>query len=255
MGSSRVDCCAIPAMSDQPLEAKTCVVTGASGGIGRAIAIALAQAGASIWAVARRRAELEHTAARANGAGDFVCHTADLTSERELQDLVRAVRARGDGVDVLVHCAGTWTYGMFGDASARDLDRAYATNVRAPYMLTQKLLPALRERRGQVVFINSSAGLMAKAGVAQYAATKHALKALADALREEVNPDGVRIVSVYPGRTATPMQAKVHAAEQRPYVPGRLMQPEDVASAVLHAITLPRSAEVTDLVIRPMLKS
>jgi NADP-dependent 3-hydroxy acid dehydrogenase YdfG len=127
--------------------------------------------------------------------------------------------------------------------------------VRAPYLLTQSLLPLLRSRRGQIVFINSSAGHVARGNVGQYAATKHALRALADSLREEVNADGIRVLSVYPGRTATPMQAKLHAVEQKEYRPDDLLQPQDVAAVVANALSLPRSAEVTDIHVRPLRKA
>jgi NADP-dependent 3-hydroxy acid dehydrogenase YdfG len=230
------------------------VVTGASSGIGRAITIVFAAAGATVYAVARRREELEATAQLAQ-PGAVVPFDADLTREDALLELARTVNARDGGMDVLVHSAGTWSYGTFDTASVAELDRQYAINVRAPYMITQALLPALRASAGQVVFINSTAGLTARAGVAQYAATKHALKAMADALREEVNSEGIRVLTVYPGRTASPLQARIFGVEGRPYVPERLMQPEDVASAVLHAVTLPRTAEITDLTVRQMLKS
>jgi NADP-dependent 3-hydroxy acid dehydrogenase YdfG len=108
------------------------------------------------------------------------------------------------------------------------------------------------ERRGQIVFINSSVGLRARAGVGQYAATKHALKALADSLREEVNASGVRVISVYPGQTASPMQADLYEAAQKIYTPERLLQASDVAEVVVCALSLPRSAEVTDIALRPM---
>jgi short-subunit dehydrogenase len=236
------------------LRGRTCVVTGASSGIGRAIALALASAGATVCAVARRRHELEVTVDRSNGVGRFVLYTADLIDDDELEQLSKALLEREAGVDVLVHSAGTISIGDCETAPVRDLDRQYATNVRAPYLLTQALLPALRESRGQIVFVNSTVGLAASANVAQYAATKHALRAIADSLREEINPQGVRVVSVYPGRTATPLQAKLHAIEGKPYAPERLIPPEDVASMVLNALTLPRSTEVTDLIARPMLK-
>jgi NADP-dependent 3-hydroxy acid dehydrogenase YdfG len=236
------------------LRGHTCVVTGASSGIGRAIAVALADVGATVCAVARRKPELEATADLAEG-GDFVLLDADLTQDDELLELARTLSARDGGVDVLVHSAGTWSHGSFGTASVDELDRQYATNVRAPYLLTQALLPALRESQGQVVFLNSTAGQTARAGVAQYAATKHALKAIADALREEVNSDGIRVLSVYPGRTASPLQARIFSVEGRPYAPERLLQPEDVASTVLHALALPRTAEITELTVRQMLKS
>jgi NADP-dependent 3-hydroxy acid dehydrogenase YdfG len=91
--------------------------------------------------------------------------------------------------------------------------------------------------------------------VSQYAATKHALKAVADSLRAEVNSQGIRVLSVYPGRTATPTQESLHALEGKPYRPTRLLQPEDVAAVVMNALCLPRTAEVTDIHIRPMMKS
>jgi NADP-dependent 3-hydroxy acid dehydrogenase YdfG len=242
------------AIHSSELKDRTCLVTGASSGIGRAIALALASVGARVCAVARRRDELEATANRATGTGRFVFYEADLVGDGEPGRLAKALLSREDGVDVLVHSAGTISLGGVETASVRDLDRQYAVNVRAPYLLTQALLPALRASEGQVVFINSTVGLAAKANVAQYAATKHALKAIADSLREEINPHGVRVVSVYPGRTATPLQAGIHAIEGKAYDPERLIQPEDVASVVLSALTLPRSTELTDLMVRPMLK-
>ena len=93
-----------------------------------------------------------------------------------------------------------------------------------------------------------------RAGVGQYAAMKHALRALADTLREEVNRDGVRVLSVFLGRTATPMQAAVHRVESRVYEPEPLLQPADVAAVVISALSLPRTAEVTDIHIRPLRK-
>jgi NADP-dependent 3-hydroxy acid dehydrogenase YdfG len=119
-------------------------------------------------------------------------------------------------------------------------------------VLTRLCLPALRASHGQVVFVNSTQGIAAGRGVGAYAASKHALRALADSLRQEVNADGVRVLSVYPGRTATPLQAAVFAAEGRAYAPEALMQPEDVAAMVLAAVTLPRTAEVTEIMMRPM---
>ena len=158
-------------------------------------------------------------------------------------------------VDILVHAAGVLWHGPMEQATASQLDSHYRTNVRAPYVLTQGLLPALKARQGQVLFVNSTAGLSAKANVGQYAASKHALKALADSLREEVNPAGVRVLSLFLGRTASPMQAAVHAHEGRPYRPELLMQPDDVAAVALHALASPRGLEITDISLRPMLKS
>lgn len=241
-------------LGSSALEGQTCVVTGASSGIGRAISIALASAAATVCAVARRRDQLEVTRRRANGAGQFALYDADLVKDEQVEGLAEALRARERGLDVLVHCAGTISLGEVETAPVHDLDRQYAANVRAPFLLTQKLLPALRARQGQIVFVNSTATLAPRARVSQFAATQHALRAIADSLREEINPDGIRVITVYAGRTATPRQARIHAIEGKPYPPERLMQPEDVASVVLTALTLPRSAELTDVRVRPMLK-
>jgi len=98
-------------------------------------------------------------------------------------------------------------------------------------------------------------GVHARANVGQYAATKHALKAMADSLRDEVNPAGVRVLSVFAGRTATPMQQTIYRLEKKAYDAQLLLQPEDIASVVIHTLTLPRTAEVTDIHIRPLVKS
>ena len=104
------------------------------------------------------------------------------------------------------------------------------------------------------MFVNSSAAIGARPGIGQYSATQHARSALADTLRAEVNADGIRVLSVYPGRTATRMQERIFRAEQRRYEPERLLQPGDIAEVVVGSLALPRSAEVTALHIRPMEK-
>ena len=126
-----------------------------------------------------------------------------------------------------------------------------SANLVAPYRLTHLLLDELED----LVFINSSQGLNASPGVGQYAATKHGLRAVADALRGEVNDRGIRVLSVYAGRTATPMQERIFGTEGRAYTPERLMQPEDVGQVVLAALVLPRTAEMTSVSVRPMQKA
>ncbi len=103
--------------------------------------------------------------------------------------------------------------------------------------------------------MNSSVVNQPAPGTMTYDATKHALKGLADGLRQEVNAFGVRVISVFPGRTATPLQASLFELEGRQYVPNRLLQPEDVATMVVQALALPPTAEVTDILIRPAIKS
>jgi NAD(P)-dependent dehydrogenase (short-subunit alcohol dehydrogenase family) len=180
----------------------------------------------------------------------------DLTVEESLQTLLRYLEKEAGKLDILVHCAGVIYQDPIEHARIADFDCQYAINVRAPYLLSQRLLPFLARARGQIVFINSSVGLAVKRPeVGQYAATKHALKAIADSLREEVNPKGIRVLTIYLGRTATPMQEALYRQEGRSYYPETLLQAEDVASVVAHTLMLPPTAEVTDISIRPMTKS
>jgi NADP-dependent 3-hydroxy acid dehydrogenase YdfG len=113
----------------------------------------------------------------------------------------------------------------------------------------------VKTTRGQIVFLNSLVGLDAKGGSSQYSATKHALKALADSLRQEVNGDGVRVLSVFLGRSATPMQAQLQQMEGSVCRPRLLIQPNDIASVVMNAVSLSRTAEVTDITIRHAIKT
>jgi NAD(P)-dependent dehydrogenase (short-subunit alcohol dehydrogenase family) len=232
----------------------TAVITGASGGIGEAIAIQLAREGARLLLNGRSVEKLDLVAERARDLTPGVeTFAADLVGDDEVRALAeRALKVFG-GVDLLIHSIGLFVGGSLATSPVEDLDRQYRINVHAPYLLTQALLPSLVARQGQVVFVNSGAGFNpARAGWVGYAASKHALRALADGLREEVNKKGVRVLTVFPGRTATPMQEEVHRFEGRDYDPERFLQPRDVAATVLNALSLPRTAEVTDLHIRPM---
>jgi NADP-dependent 3-hydroxy acid dehydrogenase YdfG len=239
-----------------PLVGRVAVVTGASSGIGRAIALALAARGASVCLVGRDADRLERVrdAARST-APRVLVHQADLETEEEVDRLACGLRSELQSLDVLVHSAGISRAGAPSAGLARDLDAQYRVNVRAPYQLTQSLLPLLRASRGHVVFVNSSAGWRAGRNNGPYAATKHALRALADSLRQEVNADAVRVLSVYPGRVATPLQENLFAREGRSYDPAALLQPEDVAAMVLAALSLPAGAEVTEISLRPARKS
>lgn len=238
------------------LKNRVAVVTGASSGIGKAIAFALAGQGAEVCLVARRRDLLETAAGQIseNGGQGHVC-PADLTSDEDIRELAQQVQRAPSRVDVLVLCGGAIFHGPLERAPLAEFDMMYRANLRGHYALTQALLPLLRKQKGQVVFINSSAGLRSPATVGQFSATQHAFRAIADSLRDEVNADGIRVLSVYPGRTATPRMAALFEKEGKQYRPELLMQPEDIASMVTHTLCLPRTAEVTDISIRPMLKS
>lgn len=238
------------------LRDKVAVVTGAGSGIGKQIALSLAENGMRIFLLGRTASALEAVAAAARKtSSQATCCSVDLTLGSDVRRVCDCLHREVSHVDVLVHSAGIISFGPIESALVADFDKQYQINVRAPFVLTQALLPKLKVCQGQVVFINSSAGLNAGANTGQYAATKFALKAIADSFRQEVNAYGIRVLSVFPGRTASPMQASVFKMEGRAYRPELLMQPADVAAVVLTALTLPRSAEITDIHVRPLVKS
>ncbi len=239
----------VPQASSWPgksrLAGGSAIVTGAGSGIGRAIAVTLVHAGMRVI-VAGRTAESLRETARLGGSGEVV--EADLATEAGIEAVAHAAPA---ALHVLVHSAGLYARHSVADTTAPDWAAVHAVNVQAPMRLTAACLPALRAGAGYVVFVNSTAGLRAGAGTGAYAASKHALRAAADALRQEVNADGIRVLSVFPGRTDTPMQEAVLRAEGRTARPGTLLHPEDIASMILAALLLPPRAEVAELTIRP----
>ena len=231
---------------DRPFAGQTAVVTGATSGIGAAIARALTDHGAMVYALGRR-------AGGEAGAG-LAWHRVDLDEDAEIAAFAAVLAQEVEGLDILIHGAGLYNTGPVATTPVAALDRQWRINLRAPYLLTQQLLPLIRRRKGQIVFVNSSVWANARADVVAYAASKYALKALADGLRAEINPKGLRVLSLFPGRTATPMQAEIFALEGVPYRPETLLQPEDIATTLVAALALPRTAEITDLHIRPARK-
>jgi NADP-dependent 3-hydroxy acid dehydrogenase YdfG len=225
----------------------THLITGAGAGIGAALTQRLADRGDDLVLLARNGDRAEDLRERFPGARTLV---ADLAAPATVGD---ALRDQGlpERVDSLVHAAGVVELGTVEQLTSEDWSQTLDVNLVAPAVLTQALLPALRAARGTVVFVNSGSGLRANPQWSAYAASKHGLRALADALRAEEQPAGVRVTSVYPGRVATRMQEKVHAQEGKEYDPADWIAPESVADTILSALDLPRDAEMTDVTVRP----
>jgi NADP-dependent 3-hydroxy acid dehydrogenase YdfG len=240
-------------MRSARLTGKTVVVTGAGSGIGRAIAVAFGGHGATVMVTGRRIAPLQETAAAISSVGGSAStHVLELTDDNAVSELGQVVDdACPNGLAVLVNCAAQSAIGSIEDTSVAQLDSLLDINMRAPFLITRRLLPSLRRAPGDIVFVNSLASSSPRAGVAVYAASKAGLRAFADSLRDEVNAAGVRVLSIFPGRTATPMQEALVRQEARAYRPELLLQAEDVAAMVLSAVLLPRTAELTELSIRP----
>ena len=156
-----------------------------------------------------------------------------------------------DSLDSVVHVAGAVDLAPLAELDLADWQRQLDVNLTAPALVTRAALPALRAARGLVLFVNSGAGLAAHPDWSAYAASKFGLRALADALRGEEKPHGVRVTTVFPGRTATPMQEKVHRQEGRDYDASAWIDPRTVAATILHVLDLPRDATVPEVSVHP----
>ncbi|MGM7696564.1 SDR family oxidoreductase [Microbacterium sp. A84] len=223
------------------------LITGAGSGIGAALARRLHDRGDELVLMARDAGRAREIAVQFPGASTLV---GDLSQPGRLSWALSKQHLPGR-IDSLVHVAGVVDLGRVADLSPALWEQQLAVNLIGPAELTRQLLPVLRVSRGQVVFVNSGAGLRAHAEWSAYAASKHGLKALADALRDEEAEHGVRVSSIFPGRTATPMQERVHHQEGNEYHAERFIDPESVATTILTALDLPRDAQITDLSVRP----
>lgn len=223
----------------------THVLTGAGSGIGRALAERLRDRGDRLVLLLRSAARIDELRP---DFPDAVLVEADLARPAGLRGIGTSV---GGPVDSLVHVAGVVDLVRVADFDLASWQHQLDVDLTSPAMLTREFLPALRASRGTVVFVNSTAGLSSSAAWPAYAAAKHGLRALADALRAEEQPYGVRVSSVFPGRTATPMQERVHAQEGRAYDPSQWIRPATVAEAIVEVLDLPADATVSDVTLRP----
>ncbi|MFC4783783.1 SDR family oxidoreductase [Nocardioides sp. MAHUQ-72] len=226
---------------------RTHVVSGAGSGIGAVLAGRLHERGDELWLLARseeRAVELEKAHP---GARTLV---ADLADPAGLEGAL-VVASLPERVDSLLHVAGVVDLEPVAELDLGHWQRQLDVNLTSPAVLTRALLPALRAAGGTVVFVNSGAGLAANPTWSGYAASKFGLRALADALRAEELEHGVRVTTVYPGRTATPMQEKVHAQEGREYDAARWSDAATVADTILHVVDLPADSTIPDVTVRP----
>jgi NAD(P)-dependent dehydrogenase (short-subunit alcohol dehydrogenase family) len=225
----------------------THLVTGAGSGIGAALVGALHERGDALVLLARSGERADDLAATYPGATTLVADLADPPGlERAL-----AEADLPDSLDSVVHVAGAVDLAPLAELDLADWQRQLDVNLTAPALVTRAALPALRAARGLVLFVNSGAGLAAHPDWSAYAASKFGLRALADALRGEEKPHGVRVTTVFPGRTATPMQEKVHLQEGRDYDASAWIDPRTVAATILHVLDLPRDATVPEVSVHP----
>jgi short-subunit dehydrogenase len=223
----------------------THLVTGAGSGIGAVLTDRLVERGDDLVLLARSTERAHDLRSDVPGATVLVADLADPAAVERLAEQLP------DRLDSVVHAAGVVDLGPVAELATASWQEQLTVNVIAPAALTRIALPALRAARGTVVFVNSGAGLSASPSWAAYAASKHALRALADALRGEEQGYGVRVTTIYPGRTATPMQQKVHDQEGRDYSADDWIDPATVAGSILHVLDLTPDATISDLTVRP----
>lgn len=228
------------------------VITGASSGVGRALCAALASPDWHLHLLgrdAKRLRDVERLV-RERGA-TATLDGADFASQSALTDVPLNVAARLPSIHLLVHCAGLFARESISDAAEGDFQRLVQVNLIAPYALTRALLPLLADGDCDVVMINSSAVGRRQAGLSAYVASKQGLLGMTESVRQDLGPRQIRVLSVFLGATATPMQQSIHESAGRRYEAASLLDPDHVAQAILAAITLPRAAELTDLHLRP----
>ena len=218
----------------------TAFITGAAGGLGTAIAEALAPTH-TLFLGGRPSDRLDALASRL-GATTW---PLDLQDSEAIPAVVEPI----DELDVLIHNAGAAFPGRIAESTVDEWRITMEVNVIGAVALTLALLPALRNARGQVVFINSGAGITASPGLASYTASKFALRGFADSLRND-EPE-LRVTSIHPGRIATVMQEGLVAYEGGEYKPQRFLSPQTVATVVADAVNAPPDAHIREVVVRP----
>lgn len=239
------------------LTGSVALVTGASSGIGRAVALELASAGSTVVAGARRGDRLSDLAQEIKALGGR-CEPVhlDVSDEDDCRSVVRNAAASFGSIDILVNNAGVMLTGPIEGADTDDWRRMFSVNVLGMMYMVRQSLPHLLASKGTIVQISSVAGRVARIGQGAYAATKWAVNAFSESLRQEVTERGVRVITIEPGATATELVSHIthHAtrAQAEEWVATiRTLQPQDVAAAVLFGLLQPSHVCVNEITVRP----
>ncbi|HEY9756666.1 MAG TPA: SDR family NAD(P)-dependent oxidoreductase [Oculatellaceae cyanobacterium] len=245
-------------MNSQRLQGKVALVTGASSGIGEATALALAAEGANICLVARRQDRIAALARKIEGIGrEAVYIAADISEAQQAKSAIEQTVTKWSRLDILVNNAGVMFLGPVDRSDMQDWQTMININVLGLMYCTHGAVPIMKaQKSGHIVNISSVAGRVARAGSGGYNASKWAVGAFSEALRQELCADNVRVTVVEPGMTATELTDHIPLTDVREAAKNRAAQitplrSEDVANAILYAVTQPPHVCINEILLRP----
>jgi short-subunit dehydrogenase len=240
----------------QKLAGSVCMITGASAGIGKASALALANEGASLVLIARRKHRLDELAQMVHAAGGRAVTV--VGDAREEETAMRAMKASKDSfgaLNILINNAGMGNYKQLVDTSVEEYDELMTTNVRSTFVFTRHAVPLMIEQgSGTILIISSMAGIYGFAGEAVYCATKFAQVGFAQALDKELRPHGIKVGLICPGGVKTEFALGKGRTEESVAQSG-MLDPEDVAGAVLLACSQSPGSRIIEIQLRTMHES
>jgi 3-oxoacyl-[acyl-carrier protein] reductase len=235
-------------MTGNPLQGQVAVITGAGRGIGRTIALRLAEHGADIALVSRTGSELNVVRAEIEALGrQALCLPADISREAEVIALMTRTIERFGRLDMVVNNAGIGVFGPLAETSLADWDAIMAVNVRGTFLMCREAIPHLKQQpRSFIINISSVVGVKGYENQAAYSASKHAVMGLSSALAKEVQADGMRVHAICPGGVDTEIVSRARPDLDRSV----LMQPDDIADITLFLVTRRGKAVIDEILVR-----
>jgi NADP-dependent 3-hydroxy acid dehydrogenase YdfG len=239
-----------------PLSGLVAVVTGASSGIGAAVATALAKEGAHVALAARRTEALEGVKKCLNHGGKVIVHKTDVTKKADVESLMRTASEELGPIDILVSCAGVMYFTMMANVQTEEWERTVDVNCKGLLHCLSATVPGMLSRgKGHIVAISSDAGRKVFAGLGVYSASKFFVEATLQSLRLETAGSGLRVTSVQPGNTATELlgiSTDAEALKKYGEPSGaKVLDPEDVATSIIYALRQPEHVAVNEVLIEP----
>ncbi len=234
---------------NQDLAGQVAIITGASRGIGRELALTLASAGMEVGITARGQEALDEVAAEVRQRGRrCVAVAIDIAEPEGVARLVGRVLDELGRIDVLINNAGIGARGTVETLALEDWQRVLATNLTGPFLCSRAVLPAMKQQgSGAIINISSGAGKTGYAGMAAYCASKFGLQGFTESLAAEVGDAGIKVSTIFPGTTVTGFGGD--RPRRKPGV--KVLFPEDVAAAVLYLVRQSRQAWTSELTLWP----